>query len=309
MPKKNLDAVKVLKRVYSRFGYQDVEKLNIFWLLFFSFLSFNNLNLSFLKYYFNISINDNNSTIDFFHKELFIYGFYLGTCLSTSMIYILNNYFLDSRFWNYITKKDYNIKNISTSEKRLENRLVRYPINTYSSTFLFNAGIYLLLRSENVINQEATFNLGIFMNLMGLLSVMWWSSSKEYIRKLDNLFMEIHTIYTVLTYITIIDVKYTELINVLILLYIYFRYLFIENAKVLVVFLFEIILGNLVMIKMENVGNENLYYLSNAMLMLGFYFKVKDHVLNFRYGTGLFHFFAPLSIILHFEWSQSLIQK
>ena len=33
---------------------------------------------------------------------------------------------------------------------------------------------YTYCLSENVINQEATFNLGIFMNLMGILSVMWW---------------------------------------------------------------------------------------------------------------------------------------
>ena len=64
----------------------------------------------------------------------------------------LINYFLDSRFWNYITKKDYNIKNIPTSEKRYEIDFMNYLINTYSSTFLFNAGIYLLFRSENVIN-------------------------------------------------------------------------------------------------------------------------------------------------------------
>ena len=307
MPEKNLDSVKVLKKVYSRFGCQDVEKLNIFWLLFFTTLGFNYLNISFLKYYLS---NNNNSTLDFFHKTFVIYGFYLGSCVSTStfMIYILNNYFLDCRFWNYFTEKDYNVKNISTSEKRLENKLVRYPINTYSSTFLFNAGIYFFLRSESVINQEATFNLGILMNIMGLFSIMWWASGKEYIRKLDNLFMEIHTIYTVLTYVTILDVEYTKYINVLILLYMYFRYLFIENAKVLVIFIFEIILGNLVMIKIGNVGNEKLYYLSNAMLMLGFYFKIKDHVLNFKYGTGFLHLFAPLSIILHFEWSQSLIQ-
>ena len=28
---------------------------------------------------------------------------------------------------------------------------------------------------------------------------------------------------------------------------------------------------------------------------------------NYQYGTGLFHIFAPLSILLHYEWSQTVI--
>ena len=51
-----------------------------------------------------------------------------------------------------------------------------------------------------------------------------------------------------------------------------------------------------------------LFYLGTICILIGFYYKLKDYIYNYQYGTGLFHIFAPLSILLHYEWSQTVIE-
>ena len=91
------------------------------------------------------------------------------------------------------------------------------------------------------------------------------------------------------------------MINVLIILYIYFIFN-IENAKVLVIFYFEIILGNLVMVKMET-EKWYLYYLSNISSIISLYFNK---------GPCIVLVWMIISFLPHYqlfyisEWSQLL---
>ena len=101
----------------------------------------------------------------------------------------------------FIFKENYPINLISSAEKRNNNELIKYPINTYSSSFLLNIGFYIILKSNTTYNKISSIWLGNIMNILGLFSILWWSTGKKIIRKFDNLFMEIHLLYLSLFYI------------------------------------------------------------------------------------------------------------
>ena len=118
--------------------------------------------------------------------------------------------------------------------------------------------------------------------------------------------MEVHLLYLSISYITIINDKYTVYVNNFIVIYTLLRYYYIKNARIVILFLIEHCMSLYLCWHFQNVGNELLYHLGNLSILVGFYYKIKDYLLNCNYGTGLFHIFAPISVILHYEWSLTL---
>jgi len=304
----NLELVQVIKKIYSRFGYINVNNLNFFSYMLFFYLLLNYIQLTTIKYYINKTIIDIN-TINLYDINLYniLYSFIIGTIIIPFFIYKLSKYYKDSKVWDIYFKDNSPIKFISSSEKRMNNKLIKYPINTYSSSFLLNIGCYIILKSNTSYNKITSIWLGNIINILGLFSIMWWSTGKKIIRKFDNLFMEIHLLYLSLFYISLVYKEYTDYLNIFIVLYGVFRYYFINNARIVILFFLENIMGIFLCLKYKNTGNEYLYYLGNISILFGFYFKIKDYLMNFKYGTGLFHIFAPLSILLHYEWAQTVI--
>ena len=76
------------------------------------------------------------------------YNLTLSFNIPILILYILNKLFINS-FWNFLGF-DVNEEIISSSEKKQYNKLVYYPINTYSSSCQILIGIYLMIRSNTV---------------------------------------------------------------------------------------------------------------------------------------------------------------
>ena len=156
------------------------------------------------------------------------------------IFYILNKLFMCD-LWDFLGDT---VKNdvISSSETKQDNKLIYYPRNTYSSSCQICAGVYLMIRSHSVINYKTTFILGINMYSMGLFSYLWWSSSKEIIRKLDHLFMELHCISLSFSFISLIGFNYDyDIENELLLItlfYTYFRFGLMTRAKLGILILY-----------------------------------------------------------------------
>lgn len=304
----NLESVQVIKKMYSRFGYKNINNLNFFIYIMFFYLFLNYIQVTTLKIYLNkTSINRNTINLYDINLYNFFYSFIIGTIITPFFIYQLSKFYKSGKIWDFIFKENYPINLISSAEKRNNNELIKYPINTYSSSFLLNIGFYIILKSNTTYNKISSIWLGNIMNILGLFSILWWSTGKKIIRKFDNLFMEIHLLYLSLFYISLVYKEYTNYLNIFIVLYGVFRYYFINNARFVILFILENIMCVLLCLKYKNTGNEYLYYLGNISILFGFYFKIKDYLMNFKYGTGLFHIFAPLSILLHYEWAQTVI--
>ena len=310
----NLESVQVIKRMYSRFGYKNINNLNFFIYIMFFYLFLNYIQITTIKLYLNqtnVNIqlyNINLYNINLYNINLYniFYSFMIGSVIIPFFIYQVSKFYKSGKIWDFIFKENYPINLISSAEKR-NNEFIKYPINTYSSTFLFNIGCYMIIRSNKVYNKISSLWLGNIMNIMGLFSILWWSSSKKIIRKFDNLFMEVHLLYLSLYYISLVYKEYTTYLNVFIVLYGVFRYYYINNARIVILFILENIMSIWFCIKYKNTGDETLYYLGNVSILFGCYFKIKDYLMNYKYGTGLFHIFAPLSILFHYEWAQTVI--
>ena len=52
--------------------------------------------------------------------------------------------------------------------------------------------------------------------------------------------------------------------------------------------------------------HEFLFYLGTIYILIRFYYKLKDYIYNYQYGTGLLPFAS--FILLHYEWSQTVIE-
>lgn len=237
-----------------------------------------------------------------------IYDLCLSFNIPILIFYILNKLFMCS-FWDFLGDT---VKNdvISSSELKQDNKLIYYPRNAYSSSCQICAGAYLMIRSYDVINYKTTFILGINMYYMGLFSYLWWSSSKEIIRKLDHLFMELHCISLSFSFISLIGFNYDyDIENELVLItlfYTYFRFGLMTRAKLGILILCINICALYLIISIKNVGNINLYYGGFISILFGLIFKSIDRINKFMWGTALFHLFASLTFILCFEWSQTL---
>ena len=224
------------------------------------------------------------------------------------IFYSLNKIFMCD-FWDFlgITVND---NMISSSEIKKDNKLIYYPKNMYSSSCQICAGTYLMIRSYYVINYKTTFILGINMYFMGIFSYLWWSSSKEIIRKLDHLFMELHCISLCFSFISLIGFHYDyDIENELVLItlfYTYIRYSFITRAKIGILILFINVCSLTLIISLKNVGNIDLYYGGFISILFGSYIKTIDKLSGFIWGTALFHLFASITFVLCFEWSQTL---
>ena len=215
----NLESVQVIKRMYSRFGYKNVNNLNFFIYIMFFYLFLNYIQLTTIKHYTNKTIINRN-TINLYDINLYniLYSFIIGTIIIPFFIYQLSKFYNTQKIWD-INFKDYTIKLMSSSEKRMSNELIKYPINTYSSSFLLNIGCYIILKSNTTYNKISSIWLGNIMNILGLFSILWWSTGKKIIRKFDNLFMEIHLLYLSLFYISLVYKEYTNYLNIFIVLY------------------------------------------------------------------------------------------
>lgn len=304
MNQDNLESVQTVKNIYKKLG---LKKVDGFIYISFIYLLLNTLEFSIIKFYFNYT---DQQEFKFSISEQNILNlknaFLIGSIILPSFYYILNSVYKNNEIWDRLLKDDYPSKLISSSEKRRGRKFIKYPINTYSSTFLFNVGFYLIFRGKNIENGIVAIWFGIIFNILGIFSSLWWSTSKKIIRKLDNLFMEVHLLYLSISYITIINDKYTIYVNNFIVMYTLLRYFYIKNARIVILFLFEHLMSLYLCWHYKNVGNEMLYHLGNLSILIGFYYKIKDYLLNCNYGTGLFHIFAPISILLHYEWSLTL---
>ena len=260
---------------------------------------------------YNIYQKGNKDFLEFVKIErynIYYYCLVWGVIYPSMIIGISDILIRSEKVWNYFFKDTYSKNLLTTSENRRDNRLVKYPINAYSSLFLFYSGNYFILRSNYVYNDIATYCLGIMMHTMGTFSFLWWASGKTFLRYIDNIFVEIHPIYTGLVGFTLIDKKSTTIINVFTVMLIVFRYLSLKTrAKlglaVMICKTCEIILCYV----KGNVGNLYLYYLGVFTVLFGFYLKVMDDSFNYKLGTGWFHIFASIAVIIHYEWGQSLL--
>ena len=307
MNKDNLESVQIVKKMCQKMGYKSLKRTNGFIYISFLYLLLNTLEFTIIKLYFNYT---NQKEFKFSISEQNVLNlknaFMIGSIIIPCSYYILNLIYQNNKIWDKIFKEDYPTTLISSSEKRREKHFIKYPINTYSSTFLFNVGFYLIFRRKSIDNGVVAVWLGMLFNLLGIFSSLWWSTSKNIIRKLDNLFMEVHLLYLTLSYITIINPQYTNMINFYIIVYAIIRYKYIKNAKIVTLFFLEHIMSLYLCFHLKNVGNEIIYHLGNIIILMGFYYKIKDYLLKCNYGTGLFHIFAPISILLHYEWSLTL---
>lgn len=315
----DLEPIIVTKKICKYFKYSFVNPFYNLLLILTIVYSFDLflINLIKNKYNNNNNNNDNNNNLinlyNFINKEYYniIYNsFIINIFLISTLIYILDNYIFKNhgQIWNYISSNYYCKNKISSSEFRYENNLVKYKINTYSSTFFLFIGNYLFIRSNYVSNKLSTINAGYFMIIIGILSILWWSSTLTIIRKLDHIFMETHSVYLSLSFITLINNNYVKIINILIILFILLRfYTLNQNAKIGNVLLFKKIMIFSLCLYFKNVGNVLLLSISNLFILLSFIMKVTDNVFNFKWGTGLFHIFAPLGLLLSYEWSQTLV--
>ena len=305
LKKKNLESINFITKLNKKLGIDGFKIiLGIYFL--FSFIEIYSI-----KYYFGEIPNSKNiipkqKIKDNYHyiKYSFIYG---SICLPI-LIFFFDLIYKNGKLWDILFGKDYPKHLISSSEKRKTNKFIKYPINTYSSCFLFNIGNYMILSSSDAKIKIVSMWFGIIMNILGIASCSWWASSKIQTRKMDNLLMEIHLLYLSLSYIALIYEEYTNLINLFVIVIATLRYQYINNARIVILFLLENISSMYLCIKYQNVGNEFLFYLGTLCILIGFYCKLNDYVYNYKYGTGLFHIFAPLSILLHYEWSQTVIE-
>lgn len=261
------------------------------------------------KLYENI-YTDNSNIINKFLIEQYenlILSFYIPVLI----FYILNKLF-SFNFWDFlgITVND-NL--ISSSEPKQYNKLIYYPINTYSSSFQICAGTYFIMRSSFVINYKTTFILGVSVYCLGVFSYLWWSSSKEIIRKIDHLFMELHCISLGFSFISLIgfnsNYNIENVLNFIIFFYAYIRFKFINKAKIGLCIIFVNICAFILMFNLKNIGYINLYYGGYLSILIGIFTKSLDKLYKFIWGTAFFHLFASLSFILCFEWSQTLSIK
>ena len=224
------------------------------------------------------------------------------------IFYTLNKLFVCS-FWDFlgITVND---NMISSSELKHNNKLIYYPKNAYSSSCQICAGAYLMIRSYTVINYKTTFILGFNMYFMGIFSYLWWSSSKEIIRVIDHLFMELHCISLSFSFISLLGFSYDYNIEndllLITLFYAYFRFRLLTRAKLGILILFINMSSLLLIISIKNVGNINLYYGGFISILFGLFMKTIDKLYDFTWGTALFHLFASLTFIFSYEWSQTL---
>ena len=330
--KEDLEILKTSKDIASLFGFKKIGAYYslvfsafLLYLLFYININLVRINIEYIQqdtvnktiYFKNkyqnyeTYVKGNTNFVDFVHLEcynIYYYGLVWGVIYPSIMICIFDVITKNSNFWDYSFENTYPKKLLTTSETRRENRFVKYPINAYSSLFLFYSGNYFILRSNYVYNQDATYYLGLMMHTMGTFSFVWWASGKTFLRYMDNIFVEIHPIYLGLTYFTLIDKDYITNINIIITLLIIFRYITLKTrAK----------LGLAVMISKSceiilcyikgNVGNLYLYYLGVFSILIGFYLKVMDDTFNYKWGTGWFHLFASLAVIIHYEWGQTLL--
>ena len=222
--------------------------------------------------------------------------------------YILNK-ICKCDIWNFLGNTVDNDL-VSSSEPKQYNKVVYYPKNTYSSSCQICAGVYFMIRSYSVVNYKSTFILGVNMYCMGIFSYVWWSSSKEIIRIIDHLFMELHCISLCFSFISLIgfnsNYNIENELGFISLLYACVRFRLLTRAKLGILILFINLCMLALIISLQNVGNINLYYGGLISILFGVFAKAIDKQYRFIWGTALFHLLASITFVLCFEWSQTL---
>jgi hypothetical protein len=133
----NIETIKLSKKINNLFRC-NVKPFYTF--LFLLFLLFNTFFTIF--YYFSI-VYDSNNDYEMFNIE-YQYTFFTFLSFFTPIMifYILNNTF-NNTFWDIFGKCE-NLEHISSSEiLHNDNKLIHYPINTYSSSFHISTGYYI----------------------------------------------------------------------------------------------------------------------------------------------------------------------
>lgn len=199
---------------------------------------------------------------------------------------------------------------INTSETKRYSKLIYYPLNTYSSSFQILAGSYFIVSSRYVINYATTCFLGLTTYILGILSYLWWSSSRAIFQKYDHIFMELHclSLGTMILSIALINnyYNYDIFLVMMQLLYLFFRRYNIKRSKIGLMISYINIMSIVLIGTSQIVGNINLYYYGLLTIIIGIINKSFDKIYNIEFGTAIFHFCAAMSSILWFEWSQTM---
>ena len=237
------------------------------------------------------------------------------------IIFMMLSFFIPMVLFNTLDKKHnmlfwnkwgvaINESDINTSEIKRYAKLIYYPLNTYSSSFQILAGSYFIVSTRNAINYETTLLLGLTTSILGVLSYLWWSSSKAIFQKYDHVFMELHclSLGTMFLSIALINNNYNCDIYLVIgqLLYLFFRRYSIIRSKIGLMLIYINTMSLILIVTSQKVGNINLYYYGLLTIIMGIINKSFDKMYNIEFGTALFHLCAAITSIMFFEWSQTM---
>lgn len=237
------------------------------------------------------------------------------------IIFMMFNFFMPMVLFSKLDKKHtmlfwnkwgttINENDINSSESKRYAKLIYYPLNTYSSSFQILAGSYFIVSSRNAINYETTLFLGLTTSILGVLSYLWWSSSKAIFQKYDHIFMELHclSLGTMFLSIAFINNNYNCDIYLVIaqLLYLFFRRYSIIRSKIGLMIVYINTMSLILIVTSQKVGNINLYYYGLLTIIMGIINKSFDKMYNIEFGTALFHLCAAITSIMLFEWSQTM---
>jgi len=254
-----------------------------------------------------------NYNYNYITKFSIVYTFIYSCIVLIGFVYLDKT--RSSEFWDNWGGPIVQISNTSNEPSKDGTFLLR-KWNAHSSLALFGSGVFIILKTYElktiipkfIDKYLISYVLGILLVLLGFASYGWWGSKRYILWRADHALIEGVNLYLILIILNssgIFNINQKKII--LVSLFIWFiRIFYMGQANFLYSFIFCIMSILFSIIYSKSIGN--IYLLKSGILLAvsSIVFKVADISNKLSSGTGLFHIFISLGIILLWLWSLTL---